>query len=78
MSKEWFSGPPPSIGWWPASINKDRSYLRWWNGEYWSLCCKEGDLLHTITTNAKLATFNHSTNIKWAKRPMTWPLRSYT
>jgi hypothetical protein len=34
----WKSGPPPSVGWWPASremLQKDT--LRFWNGSQWSL-----------------------------------------
>jgi len=32
----WRQGPPPEIGWWPASISGDAEILRWWNGSYWS------------------------------------------
>jgi len=32
----WHKGPPPEIGWWPASTHKDEIMLSWWNGEYWS------------------------------------------
>ena len=36
---EWRSGPPPGIGWWPASIagKPDPRFLRWWNGKHFSL-----------------------------------------
>jgi hypothetical protein len=38
MSKTtWHKGAPPSIGWWPASISKISVYIRWWDGEKWSL-----------------------------------------
>lgn len=33
---EWFSGPPPDVGWWPASANEFADVLRWWDGERWS------------------------------------------
>ena len=33
---KWHKGPPPEIGWWPASVYKDKYSLRWWNGKYWS------------------------------------------
>ena len=32
----WHKGPPPHIGWWNASIRKDRYVWRWWNGKRWS------------------------------------------
>ena len=32
----WRSGPPPEIGWWPASVAKRPTMLRWWNGNAWS------------------------------------------
>lgn len=32
----WRSGPPPSIGWWNASVSKAEDCWRWWNGEKWS------------------------------------------
>lgn len=32
----WRSGPPPSIGWWPASAGKWLTILRWWDGIKWS------------------------------------------
>jgi hypothetical protein len=34
--RKWHKGPPPSIGWWPASIDRDPESIRWWNGKYWS------------------------------------------
>jgi len=32
----WRSGPPPEVGWWPASALRRPSYLRYWNGTFWS------------------------------------------
>ena len=34
---KWRSGPPPSIGWWPASVSWFQESLRWWDGEVWSI-----------------------------------------
>lgn len=31
----WRSGPPPSVGWWPASKRGDPTVLRWWGGSNW-------------------------------------------
>ena len=33
---KWRKGPPPSIGWWPASTSKDKNRIRWWSGSEWS------------------------------------------
>lgn len=32
----WRKGPPPSIGWWPASCCRNPRALRWWDGRRWS------------------------------------------
>jgi hypothetical protein len=34
----WRSGPPPSIGWWPADHESLRNprVIRWWDGVNWS------------------------------------------
>lgn len=32
----WKKGPPPSVGWWPASTKRSVEVLRWWDGEQWS------------------------------------------
>lgn len=37
MSKKWHSGPPPFPGWWNASVSRDESIWRWWNGLIWSV-----------------------------------------
>jgi hypothetical protein len=35
---QWFSGPPPARGWWPASVASvlARDVYRWWDGSNWS------------------------------------------
>lgn len=32
----WRSGPPPEVGWWPASAFNAPDCLRWWDGTKWS------------------------------------------
>jgi hypothetical protein len=41
----WRWGPPPSIGWWPASVSRAPQWLRWWDGKKWSRAahCSDGD-----------------------------------
>lgn len=36
-SCKWRKGPPPSIGWWPASVQREPAVLRWWDGKRWSM-----------------------------------------
>jgi len=33
---QWFSGPPPAVGWWPASALGLIDFYYWWDGEEWS------------------------------------------
>ncbi len=35
--RQWHSGPPPSIGWWPASDAMLEGFYRWWDGNCWSI-----------------------------------------
>ena len=37
MKTVWSKGPPPSIGWWPASMYRDKKMIRWWDGKDWSV-----------------------------------------
>ena len=37
MSTKWHKGPPPSVGWWPASFCGGLDSYRWWNGKKWSV-----------------------------------------
>lgn len=32
----WFMGPPPHIGWWVASRDRNKLSWRWWDGMQWS------------------------------------------
>ena len=72
----WHKGPPPSIGWWPASTRRNPDFLRWWNGKWWSyaahirMTAKEA----AITAKAKTS----SDDIEWTERPASWPERSKT
>lgn len=77
MSKKWHKGPPPSIGWWPASVRRDSSALRWWNGEYWSVGVLEGFSTEEIVLAAETRATNGPL-IEWQHRPKSWPARSHT
>ncbi len=73
----WRKGPPPSIGWWPASIYRIPDSLRWWDGERWSVPAYPEDSVHQASAYAKSpATCQHE--IEWTDRPASWPERSKT
>lgn len=36
MKVQWFSGPPPAVGWWPASTLRLLDAYRWFDGKDWS------------------------------------------
>ena len=74
---KWNNGPPPSCGWWPASIGKHSDYYRWWDGKYWSVAATRGC---QASSAAALATINAEmgAEIYWKHRPKSWPARSFT
>lgn len=37
MSRKWHKGPPPHVGWWEASWNRNAGIWRWWDGYRWSV-----------------------------------------
>jgi hypothetical protein len=76
---KWHKGPPPSVGWWPASAYGYDQFVRWWNGSFWS----EGAWTHEDKHEAKRcasrpAMSDEQRLIKWQHRPASWPKRSRT
>jgi hypothetical protein len=73
----WHSGPPPSIGWWPASIYGQPTVVRWWNGQCWSYPlssdCDEIEVQIWATIISRCQD-----KIRWQQRPKDWPLQSLT
>jgi len=81
MSK-WNSGPPPSVGWWPASRCRDYSGMRWWNGACWSINFNRENngfvrASEADTSDARAPTIEDRP-IEWRHRPKSWPKRSHT
>ena len=89
MSKpKWRSGPPPSKGWWIASLTRNAAYLRWWDGANWSSFAKEHYSAREAAKSAKVkvparrvaATSSvvsfDGAGIEWLPRPTNWPARS--
>ena len=74
---KWHKGPPPSIGWWPASVSRDRHAIRWWNGKWWS---DPAYSFNHIEDASKRATQKGEGQhrIEWTDRPALWPERSKT
>jgi hypothetical protein len=73
----WHKGPPPSIGWWPASISRDRDAIRWWDGKFWSVPCYKGEKPWSIKLSAGIKA-SPLCAIEWTDRPASWPKRSRT
>lgn len=78
MSKKitWHSGPPPSVGWWPASTQRNSRVFRWWDGELWSTVAMLGDSWKDVARYAAIK--DRRPNILWTDRPASWPARSRT
>lgn len=77
MSKtKWHSGPPPSVGWWPASMCGNYACFRWWDGSRWSAAAWAEDTKDQASFAAGVKTYY--TYIKWTDRPASWPERSRT
>ncbi len=72
----WHKGPPPSIGWWPASCRRNKKLLRWWNGRAWSLPAHIQETAEEAAKSAYVESFWD--DIEWTDRPASWPERSKT
>jgi len=73
----WHKGPPPSIGWWPASWHRNPEILRWWHGKQWSVAVYSEESAETAAPAAAHISLNQS-DIEWTDRPADWPERSKT
>lgn len=81
MSKKetvWHKGPPPSIGWWPASAMRNEDVFRWWNGQVWSCAAFPEDSAGTAASWAEIPDGVPQNTIEWKHRPDDWPARSRT
>jgi hypothetical protein len=74
----WHKGPPPSIGWWPASWSRSPKILRWWDGKQWSMAVDDGMDAQTAEECAEVACSVYPHEIEWTDRPADWPARSRT
>jgi hypothetical protein len=74
---KWHKGPPPSIGWWPASVCFDTECIRWWDGNKWGDACYANTSVKVAEIRAQRRA-NYQNSIKWTNRPFDWPERSKT
>ena len=79
VKQKWFSGPPPSVGWWPASPNRAMfgERYRWWDGSGWSSYAMKSSTPREAAAAAKTPN-KSSLPIEWQHRPASWPDRSRT
>lgn len=65
----WRDGPPPGIGWWPASSvrNLNPIALRWWDGE-WSCVALDSDSPKFAGLVASTRTGHADRDIRWTDR----------
>jgi len=78
MSKKWFSGPPPSVGWWPASGSGWDEPIRWWDGLNWSRAALPEFSAKKAAARARRPSPFANDKIQWQHRPESWPERSKT
>ena len=73
----WHKGPPPSVGWWPASNCRSPDAHRYYNGEWWSEVAWPE---HSAEEAARAARSKDACQdlIEWTDRPASWPERSKT
>lgn len=62
----WRSGPPPEVGWWPASACKNPKCLRHWNGKKWSVQVYDSESRYCAELGSKIRI--ESKQIQWTDR----------
>jgi len=73
----WHKGPPPSVGWWPASVWRDPKSLRYYNGTWWSIPAYS-EMTAKEAANFAKQIDSLQDNIEWTERPASWPEMSRT
>ena len=63
----WHKGPPPSVGWWPASVARDPRALRWWDGTCWSNVAWDTVTERTALNIATLQPPTELADIEWSE-----------
>ena len=70
----WYKGPPPAIGWWPASQGSDIHSIRYWDGEFWGWYVKDTESIPPSTAWTHQAP--NQAAIRWTLRTnhQNWPM----
>lgn len=68
MKHKWHKGPPPSIGWWPASLVQDEQAIRWWDGKRWSYVATPEDNAKKASRVAEYKSSYSAWSIQWTNR----------
>ena len=76
----WHSGPPPSEGWWPASLRGEPEICRFYLKKCgWSLgTLSLFSALHAAIRASQIEVLSRQQRITWRHRPRNWPARSRT
>lgn len=77
MKTVWHKGPPPSVGWWPASNCRFPDAHRYYNGKWWSVAAWQELSAEEAAERAKQKDPRQD-EIEWTDRPADWPERSRT
>lgn len=64
----WRTGPPPEIGWWPASYNDNVDVLRYWDGSRWSFNVRPSESQRRAGVEGLKNMFRFAKGIKWSDR----------
>lgn len=71
----WLEGPPPRVGWWPASIHRLPNRYRYWDGSQWSINATKADQ-YRAEELAKVPDHPVMQSlIYWVNEPWLWPPR---
>jgi len=57
---QWFSGPPPAVGWWPTAYDM----YRWWDGSRWSIPLYQNYPADAAGVRAQIASL-WSSSVEW-------------
>jgi hypothetical protein len=71
---KWHKGPPPEIGWWPASAFKNDEVIRWWDGKNWSVGVDKNYTSEQAAAQARTYSDYSNKEILWTER---WWLKRF-
>ena len=67
----WHKGPPPHVGWWNASLDRNEEMWRWWGGTCWSMSVSRETGSQNVALFASVPAYpEHQDLIEWTDY---WP-----